>query len=565
MTPNAPKRHLAHQLLMGFGFSLATVGLTTLGLNYFLIQTKLEKELEQRAQSITQGVGFSTEGLIELGNTSIIKRVVQNYATLPTVVEVAIINPNGQTVARSGAALQNPTYREIHPELTQVLQQAAQTGLETSFRTDIAGKPSLVAILPFSGTLFGQADRRGLSIAILDAEELQQQAWRTFWTSTLTLLIGMAAILVLMTVLIQRTVLQPLQKLNNAVTDGSGIDQFVMPNGLPDNEIQFLAQTMQLAAVKVEAYQQELQQKAQELATAIQELSAKNIQLNTTLTELHSAQNQIIQAEKMSSLGQMVAGVAHEINNPVSFIHGNLTHIDTYTQDLLELVQSYQQYVPNPPLALQNQLEAIDFDFLSEDITKILRSMKIGTDRIREIVLSLRNFSRLDEAEFKAVDIHEGIDNTLLILQHRFQATSTRPAIRVTKEYGDLPKVECYAGQLNQVFMNLFSNAVDALEDSNQHRTFQDIDRNPNTIWIRTEVCDRNQVKITIVDNGKGISETVRSRLFDPFFTTKPVGKGTGLGLSLSYKIVTEKHNGKLYCDSTLGAGAKFVIEIPVQ
>ncbi len=573
MNQKAPKRHLAHQLLMSFGFSLVTVGLTTLGLNYFLIQGKLEQELEQRAQSITQGVGFSTEGLIELGNTSIIKRVVQNYATLPTVVEVAIVSPNGQTLARSGVARQNPPYAAIYPELTPVLEQAAQTGLETSFRTNIAGKSALVEVLPFSSTLFGQVDRRGLVIAILDAKELQQEAWRTFSTSTLTLLIGMAVILVLMTVLIQRTVLHPLQRLNKAVTDRNGIDQFVMPQGLPDNEIRFLAQTMQSAATKVEIYQQELQQQAQELATAVQELSTKNIQLNATLTELHRTQNQIIQAEKMSSLGQMVAGIAHEINNPVSFIHGNLTHINTYTQDLLDLVQSYQQHVPKPPPALQNQIEAIDLDFLSEDITQVLRSMKMGTDRIREIVLSLRNFSRLDESEFKAVDIHEGIDNTLLILQHRIQATANRPAIQLIKAYGDLPQVECYAGQLNQVFMNLLNNAIDALEDSNQHRTFQDIESNPNTIWIYTEVGDsasadlsvRNQIKIIIADNGKGIAEDVRSRLFDPFFTTKPVGKGTGLGLSIGYQIITEKHNGKLYCESTPGADTKFIIEIPVQ
>jgi two-component system, NtrC family, sensor kinase len=261
----------------------------------------------------------------------------------------------------------------------------------------------------------------------------------------------------------------------------------------------------------------------------------------------------------------MVAGVAHEINNPVNFIHGNLTFVAQYTQDLLHVLASYQHHYPQPPAALQADLDAVDLDFLTKDIANIVQSMQMGSDRICEIVLSLRNFSRLDEAECKVVDIHEGIDSTLLILHHRLQATANRPAIQLIKAYGDLPQVECYVGQLNQVLMNLLSNAIDALEDSNQQRTFQEIERNLNTIWIHTEVCDRNHIKITIADNGEGISEAVRSRLFDPFFTTKPVGKGTGLGLSISYQIITEKHKGKLYCDSTPGSGTKFMIEIPVQ
>ncbi|MBD2438450.1 ABC transporter substrate-binding protein [Nostoc sp. FACHB-110] len=226
------KNHLSHQLLIGFGISLATVGLTTLGLNYFLIQSKLELELEQRAQSITQGVGFSTEGLIELGNTSIIQRVVQNYATLPTVIEVAIVSPNGQTLARSGAELQNTPYASIYPDLAHVLKQSSQTGLEGSFRITIAGKPALVDILPFSSTLFAQSNRRGLAIAILDVQELQQQAWQTLSTSTIILLLGMSAILMLMTAMIQRYVLNPIQRLNKAVTDSHSIDHFVMPHSI---------------------------------------------------------------------------------------------------------------------------------------------------------------------------------------------------------------------------------------------------------------------------------------------------------------------------------------------
>jgi two-component system, NtrC family, sensor kinase len=440
------KNHLSHQLLIGFGISLATVGLTTLGFNYFLIQSKLEMELEQRAQSITQGVGFSTEGLIELGNTSIIKRVVQNYATLPTVVEVAIVSPDGQTLARSGAELQSPPYNSIHPELAQILKQASETGLDRSFRTTIGAKPVLVQILPFSSTLFTQTNRRGLAIAILDVKELQQQAWQTFSTSTVTLLIGMSAILVLMTMMIQRFVLHPLQSLNKAVTDSQSIDHFVMPSGLPNNEIKFLAQTIQAAATRVEAYQQLEQEVGQrkQAETALLESEAQLRQqaqdLEKAIQNLQQAQMRIIQTEKMSSLGQLVAGVAHEINNPVSFIHGNLTYVDSYTQDLLELIDLYQQQYPHSTVTIETAVEDIDLEFLKQDLPKLLSSMKAGTERIREIVQSLRNFSRLDEAEFKTVDVHEGIESTLLILQSRLSAKPDFSGIEVIKDYSPLPR-----------------------------------------------------------------------------------------------------------------------------
>ncbi|BAY25906.1 integral membrane sensor signal transduction histidine kinase [Calothrix sp. NIES-2100] len=559
------KNHLSHQLLIGFGISLATVGLTTLGFNYFLIQSKLEIELEQRAQSITQGVGFSTEGLIELGNTSIIKRVVQNYATLPTVVEVAIVSPDGQTLARSGAELQSPPYNSIHPELAQSLKQASETGLDMSFRTTIGAKPVLVQILPFSSTLFAQTNRRGLAIAILDVKELQQQAWQSFSTSTVTLLIGMSAILVLMTMMIQRFVLHPLQTLNKAVTDSQSIDHFVMPSGLPNNEIKFLAQTIQAAATRVEAYQQLEQEVAQrqQAETALLESEAQLRQqaqdLEKAIQDLQQAQMRIIQTEKMSSLGQLVAGVAHEINNPVSFIHGNLTYVDSYTQDLLQLIDLYQQQYPHSTVTIETAVEDIDLEFLKQDLPKLLSSMQVGTERIRGIVQSLRNFSRLDEAEFKTVDVHEGLESTLLILQSRLSAKPDFSGIEVIKDYSPLPLVECYPGQLNQVFMNILSNAIDALEDRKlPHKT------NP-TICIVTQALADKAISIHISDNGSGMDETVQAKLFDPFFTTKPVGKGTGLGLSISYQIVASNHNGKLYCQSALEQGSEFVIEIPVH
>lgn len=273
---------------------------------------------------------------------------------------------------------------------------------------------------------------------------------------------------------------------------------------------------------------------------------------------------QLIQTEKMSSLAQMIAGVAHEINNPVNFIHGNIAYVNTYSQDLLTLTDLYQQEYPNPHPKIAELIEDCDLDFIKKDLPKILSSMKVGTDRIREIVLSLRKFAHLDESDVKVVNIHEGIDSTLLILQSNIKAKPYLEGIKIIKDYGCLPPVECYAGQLNQVFMNILSNAIYALHTTKKQNSSKQQTNSSSQIIITTSIQEPDWVKISIKDNGPGIDDAVKSRIFDPFFTTKPVGTGTGLGLSISYQIVVDKHGGKLQCISAVGEGTELAIEIPI-
>ncbi len=295
-------------------------------------------------------------------------------------------------------------------------------------------------------------------------------------------------------------------------------------------------------------------------------------QLQQTLTELQKTQAQLIQKEKMASLGQLVAGIAHEINNPVSFIYGNIALAADYARDLVRLVKLYRHYYPHPVAEITDELEKIEPDFIAEDYPKLLNSMKDGASRISKIVLSLRNFSRLGEEKHKPVDIHEGIDNTLVILQNRLQEANNIGEIEVIKHYSQLPKINCYASQLNQVFMNLLTNAIDALETQ----------PSPRKITISTSVSSESKtalhnqdskfitqnaqfVVILIADNGCGMSEEVRHQIFDPFFTTKPVGRGIGLGLAISHDIVVEKHRGQISCISAPGQGTELILEIPIS
>ncbi len=325
----------------------------------------------------------------------------------------------------------------------------------------------------------------------------------------------------------------------------------------------FVRSIANLVSLAIEASDRQLVENA--LRKSETQLRVQKQELNQTLEELKWTQAQMIQSEKMSSLGQMVAGIAHEINSPVNFIHGNVVHAADYTQDLINLLQIYQNHYPHPHPEIKAEIEAIELNFLQEDIKKVLKSIQVGTERIQEIVKSLRNFSRLDEAEIKAVDLHEGIDSTLMILHNRFKPKPESLGIEVIKEYGQLPSIKCYAGQLNQVFMNIIGNAIDAIEDAQSYQSDPEKQCDIGRIRIKTQVIADNWVEILIADNGVGMSEKVRSNLFEPFFTTKPMGKGTGLGLSISYQIIVEKHQGKLECHSQIGKGTEFVITIPIK
>jgi two-component system, NtrC family, sensor kinase len=378
--------------------------------------------------------------------------------------------------------------------------------------------------------------------------------------ASMILSVGIAAILATIT---SRAIARPLVAVTQVANDIIKKSDFHLRSSVTTkDEIGSLATSLNQLVEWVEEYTLALELARKTLEQRVEE---RTQELKETLEELQKTQTQLIQTEKMSSLGQMVAGIAHEINNPVNFIHGNLQYAQQYAEDLLELVKLYQQEYPHPTPLIQAQIEAIDIGFMSEDFYKILYSMKMGTERIRKIVLSLRNFSRLDEAEMKLVDIHEGIENALLILNHRL-----KKGIEVVKNYGDLPPIECYPAQLNQVFMNIIANAIDALEEvmvsrpENYNCQLPITNYQLPTILIHTEITGVNDIKIRILDNGPGITPEIKHKLFDPFFTTKPVGKGTGLGLSICYQIV-EKHGGKIEVDSAVGKGTELAIALPIK
>lgn len=377
--------------------------------------------------------------------------------------------------------------------------------------------------------------------------------------------------------LLTQRILRPLSQLAIAAQQMGEGKLHTRVNIAGEDEFAVVARIFNQMAAQLQNTLEDLEQRVRDRTLQLSEtnhaLQEKTEYLEKTLHELQQIQLQLIQSEKMSSLGQLVAGVAHEINNPINFIHGNLAYLDEYAKNLAFVLNRYQERFPDPGEDIVHILDEYDVEFIQQDLNKLLTSMQVGTDRIKDIVLSLRNFSRLDESESKSVDLHQGLDSTLLILQNRLKGNPRRPPIDVIKEYGNLPSISCYPGPLNQVFMNLLANAIDALDE--KFVDLQPSDPLPETPTIRiyTSVIYEHQgnetsqpfVLIQIADNAGGIPSEVQSRLFDPFFTTKPVGQGTGLGLSISYQIITDQHHGQLRCRSTIGEGTQFSILLPFE
>ncbi|HEY9906605.1 MAG TPA: ATP-binding protein [Thermosynechococcaceae cyanobacterium] len=595
-------QHWSISRKISFGYALS-IGIAILGTTTGLLTGNYYQEQAQEQQAITdeqehllselentvnvvrvhpqrlvgvlgESVWFDYEKTKFLGEMNHVKRLIGEFDSfIDQHADELAINTQASKNLVKGYTVNIEKYRELTENLWQKLKptdlksteiSAAEQQLLTLLRSQSAINVNIEldrlteSLIQLKKT--AEVQHKQAIAKVRQAEELRT---RVVIVSML-LSVAMAVMLAMMT---SRTIARPLEsvtKLAKAVVQESN---FALQSPISTHdEVGSLATSLNQLVQWVGDYTRALEEARQ---TMEQQVEVRTQDLTEALQELKETQSQLIQSEKMSSLGQLVAGIAHEINNPVNFIYGNLKHTEEYSQSLLGLIRLYQQEYPHPAPAVQTYIEANDLNFIGEDLPKLLTSMQMGTERIRKIVLSLRNFSRLDEAEMKPVDIHEGIENTLLILNSRLNQ-----GIRLIKEYGDLPLVECYPAQLNQVFMNLIANAIDALEEYQMSDTEWGKGNSPSSllnpllsppvITIRTKQVDQHHVSIQICDNGSGIPPELQVRLFDPFFTTKAIGKGTGLGLSICYQII-EKHQGKIKVHSRPGQETEFSILLPIQ